>query len=471
MGAPLRPEQQRAAGPPGTAPSATTLPGIALTPLTVQWRGPNRQHKLTELSVRTVSIGREPDNDVVLDGNEISRHHAAIERRGDAVAVRDLGSRNGVHCNGMRVELAPLEDGSVLRIGDWVGVVTRGSGICHELAPGLRGSSRLEAAIADLLRAAPSPLGLLVLGETGTGKELVARAAHTWSGRRGAFVALSCAALPESLVEAELFGHERGAFTGADKARRGHVRDAHGGTLFLDEVGELPLSAQAKLLRVLQEREVVALGSSEPIAVDLRIIAATHRDLQGMVEQGLFRADLLARLEGVVVGLPSLRARREDIYPLFAGFVTRALGRDGPHMTARFVESLLTFDWPSNVRELKATAERLAVLHGNEAEWHAHHLGRTSSRPIPVVDGRPPAVHDTGASRIHPPSVPDGVNSADALRRSPPRALGRDELVAALTGAGGVVSEAARMLRISKQSFYTLMEKHGVDVRAFRGQG
>jgi len=464
MGAPFRPEQPGASGPSVTVPSATTAPGFASAPLRVQWLGPNRQFMWTDLSGPLLRFGRDTENEVVLDGNEISRRHAQIERRGEAVAVRDVGSRNGVYVDGARVELAPLSDGSVLRLGEWVGVVTRGSGALRALAPGLLGSSRLEAALADVRHAAPSRLGLLVLGETGTGKELVAKAAHAWSGRRGHFVALSCAALPESLFEAELFGHERGAFTGAEKQRRGHVREAEGGTLFLDEVGEMPLPTQAKLLRVLQERQVVALGSSNPVDVDVRVVAATHRDLRSMADRGLFRPDLLARLEGVVVELPPLRTRREDIYPLLMEFVRAGLGREGPRTTARFLESLLVYDWPSNVRELRATAERLSVLHGNEPEWHAHHIGRTS-RAMPVYQ---PAPSGDSAS-LEAGAAP--ARGSDPPPRTPPKELGRDQLVAALTVARGVVTEAARTLRISKQSLYTLMQRHGVDADAFREPG
>lgn len=228
-----------------------------------------------------------------------------------------------------------------------------------------------------ILSIAPTPVDVLVCGETGTGKELVARALHDFSGRSGPFVAINCAALPETLIESELFGHESGAFSGAAKARAGLVEHAHKGTLFLDEIEAMPASLQAKLLRVLQEREVVRLGSNQPVAVDVRVVAASNADLAPLIESGRFRADLYYRLNVVTLQLRPLRDRRQDIAGLFEHFARGAALRFQRPLVPTppgLREALLAHAWPGNVRELKSAAERhvlglpaLAALPGEAA--------------------------------------------------------------------------------------------------------
>src|SRR6187549_2818904 len=265
-------------------------------------------------------IGRDAACDVVLEGGDISRRHAALRWAGpgDGAALHDLGSRNGIRINGRAVADGVLAGGDVVRVGGWIGVVTAQPGALAEIAPGLHGGATLAKAVAPLRQAAPSDLPIVLEGETGTGKEVVARAIHAWSGRRGPFVALNCAALPESLAEGELFGYRKGAFTGADRASPGVFRSADGGTLLLDEVSDLSLALQAKLLRVLEQREVQPLGETRPVPIDVRIVVAGQLSLLDASRTGRFRADLLARLEGMTVRLPPLRDRREDVAPLFS---------------------------------------------------------------------------------------------------------------------------------------------------------
>ena len=257
-------------------------------------------------------IGRDPACAIRLEGNDVSRRHAAIRRptAESAPSISDLGSRNGIRVNGCVVPSAEIVCGDVVRVGGWVGVVAAAPSTFGEIAPGLLGGAVLQKAVAPLLQVAPSSLTMVLEGETGTGKEIVTRSVHAWSGRTGPLVAVNCAALPEGLAEGELFGYRRGAFTGADRASPGFFRSAQGGTLLLDEVSDLPLPLQAKLLRVLQEGEVQPLGETRPVPVDVRIVVASQQPLMDAVREGRFRADLLARLDGITVRLPPLRQRK-----------------------------------------------------------------------------------------------------------------------------------------------------------------
>jgi two-component system, NtrC family, response regulator HydG len=245
------------AAPAGTrAPLSSTRPESERAPLALQFVHPPRFSQLRHPLGTEAVIGRDPGADLVLDDETISRRHARVRRAGFAHAIADLGSRNGLFCEGVRTELGQLELGSVVRLGDCVAVVCEhlpGAlevATVREVAPRLFGSQLLARAVEIAQRAARSSGTVLINGETGTGKELFARLIHDASQRSGPLVALNCAGLPAQLLEAELFGHERGAFTGAERARLGLIRQSHGGTLFLDEIADLPLSAQAKLLRV-----------------------------------------------------------------------------------------------------------------------------------------------------------------------------------------------------------------------------
>jgi DNA-binding NtrC family response regulator len=409
-------------------------------------------------------IGREEECAIRLPGNDVSRRHASLRKddAGGDVEVVDLGSRNGVHVNGQRVSSAPLRRGDVLRLGGWLAVVAGGPGAWKEIAPGLLGGASLQAALAPLHRAAASDLPIVLEGETGTGKEVVTRSVHAWSGRAGPLVAVNCAALPEALAEGELFGYRRGAFTGADRPSPGFFRSADGGTLLLDEVTDLPLALQAKLLRVLEQREVQPLGEPRPIPIDVRVIVAGQQSLMEASRQGRFRPDLLARLDGVTVRLPPLRSRREDVPPLFSHFLTElGQGRTGdraptrtPAIEGDLVERLCLHDWPFNVRELLLVARRLMVLHGGESTLRASHL--------------PDRIGDLSAHMHAPVPLPSPSAPTDPARPGPAEPVELPALVAALRASGGNIARAAAMLGITRQRAYRLMEGKAVDLEALR---
>jgi two-component system response regulator HydG len=310
-------------------------------------------------------------------------------------------------------------------------------------------SPAMRALSAQVDRVAGSDLPVLLRGETGTGKELLARAIHLRSPRREApFVSQDCGALTESLLEDELFGHEPGAFTGAERRREGLFARAHAGTLFLDEVGEMSPSLQAKLLRVLQEREVRPLGGDRPRAVDVRIVAATNENLELLAQQGRFRQDLLFRLQVLEVHLPPLRERPEDIPLLADRFLRRAgeeTGRDPPVLGERALDALLAHPWPGNVRELE-NAIRVAALFS----------------PGPVLDPRtlplaPPQ------QRQRPPEGIDTTRSyADLL--SSLEAQERGYVQAVLAGCRGNKAEAARRLGVTRYALYRTLKRLGLEL-------
>jgi len=404
---------------------------------------------------RELSIGREETSAVWLSGSDVSRRHAVLRLAADGAArIADLGSRNGVRVNGRSVSEAPIGVGDVVRLGGWVGLVTSTPGAFEEIAPGLWGGAALQASLAPLRQAAASDLPIVLEGETGTGKELVTRALHRWSGRPGPLVAVNCAALPEGLAEGELFGYRRGAFTGADRASAGFFRSAHGGTLLLDEVSDLPLPLQAKLLRVLEEREVQPLGEIRPVPIDVRVVVAGQQPLIEAVRAGRFRADLLARLDGLAVRLPPLRRRREDVLPLFSHLLQELGQGHAPSIESDFAERLCMHDWPFNVRELVLLARRLLTLYGREATLRAQHL------PERLAGGGESREPDPLASR-----APAAARPAPAV---PPEPVELPALVVALRASGGNVARAAAMLGISRQRAYRLMEGQAVDLEALR---
>jgi transcriptional regulator with PAS, ATPase and Fis domain len=328
-------------------------------------------------------------------------------------------------------------------------VVTAAAADVTEIAPGLWGGGALTAALAPLRQVAPTDLPIVLEGETGTGKEVVAGALHTWSGRPGAYTAVNCAALPEAMAEGELFGYRKGAFTGADRANPGLFRNADRGTLLLDEVSDLPLAIQTKLLRVLEQREVHPLGEPRPQPVDVRVVVAGQQPLEELVRGGRFRADLLARLDGLTVKLPPLRQRREDVLPLFSRLL-ESLGQGrAPAFESDLAERLCVHDWPFNVRELVFLVRRLLALHGTGTTLRAHHL------PARIADG--PGAAPASAAPAPGPQAPAEPVQLPAL-------------VAALRTSGGNVARAAALLGISRQRAYRLMEGQSIDLDALRGE-
>ncbi|MCB9646831.1 MAG: sigma 54-interacting transcriptional regulator [Deltaproteobacteria bacterium] len=324
---------------------------------------------------RAASVGAAPSNQVVLPDPTVSRFHFEITRGALGLRVVDVGSTNGTFVNGVRVFDAVLEDGAELRAGDTrlrveVEPVPR---YVQDDAPasfgGLIGESPAMRRLLELLvRLAAVDTPVLVQGETGSGKELVARALHD-EGRRkaGPFVVFDCGAVAASLAESELFGHVRGAFTGADVERAGAFERAHGGTLFLDEIGELEPGLQPKLLRALESRKVRPLGGDKEREIDVRVVAATHRDLRQMVNAGTFREDLYHRLAVFALRVPPLRERPEDIAPLARHFLSRALAgtdfaKDALELTPASLARLSARSFSGNVRELRNVIERALVL-------------------------------------------------------------------------------------------------------------
>jgi Nif-specific regulatory protein len=312
---------------------------------------------------------------------------------------------------------------------------------------GILGRSAAIQRLWDTIeRVAPYPMPVFVHGESGTGKELVARALHAHSGRKAApFIGHNCAAVPETLLESELFGHARGAFTGADRDQRGLFEQAHGGTLFLDEVAEMSPGVQAKLLRVLQEGEIRPLGSDQRRKVDVRVIAATHRDPAESLDSGALRQDLFYRLAPVRIELPPLRDRREDIPLLFSTFVERAALRQqiqAPRIDPRIWRRLAAYDWPGNVREIQNEAERLCLLCSREgvlgpAELERH--GCVALSPLPAID--------EGEARVQPL----GQLEKAAIQR-------------ALRASGGNRDQAARQLGVSRATLFRKLKR--LDLKA-----
>ena len=443
-----------------TAPSLSAslsaeVPGqLSLVWLFPKTDGPSLS--LAALGRAEAIIGRDPECAAVLSGSDVSRQHAVIRSEGPHRVLVDLKSRNGTWVNGRRIQSLVLAPSDVVRVGGWVGLVTRESGPFGSLAPRLFGGQRMRDTLLPIEHAAKSDLPIILEGETGTGKELVARAIHAWSGRTGAFVAVNCAALPEALAEGELFGYRRGAFTGAEQANLGFFRAAQQGTLLLDEVCDLPLSVQAKLLRVLEEREVQPLGEPRPTKLDVRVLAAGQGSLSRAVERGEFRADLLARLDGLTAKLPPLRERRAEIPYLFTRLLVEGSGSRPPDVEARLVERLCLYDWPFNVRELSLLVKRLLVLHGAEGQLKLKHLPERLRRE-PTAQAAPSAAPEPE------PELPAHVDlEAPDLAR----------LVEALRSSGGNVAQAAQILGISRQKAYRMMQgRPEVDLGALRDAG
>jgi DNA-binding NtrC family response regulator len=375
-------------------------------------RGPSTA---TTLDARLLSLGRDPTGErlLTLADEQASRNHAEIsyEPAEDRYAIRDLGSRNGVFVDGERVERCVLRHGAVIRIGRSLlvcseALVASGDPLEAEW-PTLRGIGiAMQRIRGEIARVAPRKMPVLVLGETGTGKELVARDLHRLSGRGGPFVAVNCAAIPEALAESELFGHAAGAFTGASTRSEGFFVAADGGTLFLDEVAELSAPVQAKLLRALATSEIRPLGKSEARTVDVRVVAATLGDVAA---RATFRPDLLARLAGWTIQLPPLRERREDILDLARLFLDRE--PSPASLAPAAAEALLRYGWPLNVRELEMTMGAASLRASEGRVVRFEDLPEAISAPL---------VANSDGPRAQPPLavlVPrDQVPSAGDLR-------------------------------------------------------
>ena len=385
-----------------------------------------------------------------------SRRHAEIRRAGPRVEVIDLGSRNGTTVNDEQVDgHRILEEGDLVGIG---GVLLYFGPRRHRLhLPSdseIIGHSEPMLEVHDQIDAvAGRDTTVLILGETGTGKELVAREIHSRSGRTGAFVPVNCGALSDGVHASELFGHTKGAFSGADSDRAGLVASAEGGTLFLDEIGDASTRLQVSLLRLLQEREVRAVGADQTQKADVRFIAATNRDLTSDAACGLFRQDLLTRLERWLIRTPPLRARPDDI-PILAAAVAQRHGGPSTRVSRRLALELIRYDWPGNVRELSSTIERLVV------EARSAEVLRPPRWLIELFAARSAENADSATiSNIRAPDRPD------AGRRKRPS---RDELEQLLVEHRGNVKAVAGALRIGRNTLYRWMKSEGLDAEVFR---
>jgi DNA-binding NtrC family response regulator len=427
----------------------TENPSQVRSCLAIRWLTA-QNHECSLLSGSPLKLGRGADAELRIESGGVSRHHAELVRQGPVFSLRDLGSRNGTFVNGRRVRHAALSEGDVLRLGDAVGVVSRVDPARSKEPPLELAGALFGPDVADLLAQlrllAPSDLPVAVVGETGVGKESVARALHLLSGREGPFHAVNCAALPTALAEAELFGHRKGAFSGAETAGLGHLRAAQGGTLLLDELADLALPVQAKLLRVLQEKQVIPLGETRPIPLDVRIVGACQQPLDVLVNGKRLRQDLAARLGGATLELAPLRLRRSDTGFFFGYFLRKLSGGRPPRVDPKLLERLLLYAWPNNVRELSLLTQRLLVVHGQE--------------PILKQAMLPQAF---GRSEAHP-STPPGSEADGGEALSTPEDRNQHDLRLlreALAACDGNVSRAAVKAGISRQRAYRLMTGPG----------
>jgi len=421
--------------------------------------GPNRVAGWRSTGERA-TLGSHPSCDLVIDDPTVSRFHCELQLDPLGARVRDLGSRNGTVVDGMRIIEGYLRSGSLVRLGT---SVVRFELQREHLRLALSSRTRygdvvgvsaaMRGVFAVLEHAAPTDATVLIEGETGTGKEVVAAAVHQESPRRdGPFVVVDCGAIPPDLLESELFGHERGAFTGAAARRIGAFEEASGGTVFLDEIGELPPDLQPKLLRVLEQRQVRRIGANQYLPVDVRVVAATNRDLRAAINAGQFRPDLYFRLAVVRVALPPLRSRPDDI-PVLVERILERLGTSpgdaAPLRAPDFLAGLARAAWPGNVRELRNYLERCVVFR----------------QALPLGDDPPPAGEPPDAAG--PPATDDdqldvsGLTFAEA-RRQALAGFERRYLGALLRAHGGRMVDAARAAGIDRVYLYKLLRRHGL---------
>jgi len=396
---------------------------------------------------------------VRLPGRSMSSTHAKLRRTDEGWKLEDMRSTNGSFVNGKKVAKSALGDRDVLELGHTLLVLREALATPRETArildvPGGNGNSsglltilpKLGIELADLARFARSMLPMLLLGKSGTGKEVVAQAIHEMSGRKGPFVAVNCGALPHNLVESQLFGHTKGAFSGAARDEPGFIRCAHGGTLLLDEIGDLPLAAQPALLRVLQEQEVTPVGSARPVKVDVRVLGATHQPLQTLVKRSQFRGDLFARLDGHRLNLPELDNRREDLGIILEDILRRHAEGDLRISPAAGL-SLISRHWQFNIRQLVQCMQRALILSDGGVVQEEH--------VAPIDDA---------------PDDDDGSEARSASNRplSPEDAALKQRLLHELTARNGNVTAVAQAMGKARAQIARWMKRFGIDPDAFR---
>jgi len=427
-----------------------------------------------EFDQSVITIGAMEDNDIVVNHDTVSRYHCKIVQEKDAYVLVDTESTNGSYINRVRIREAYLRNSASIQVGkvqftfhfadERMAIVPSKKTALGNLVGNSRKMREIYAIIEKI---APTNTTVIIEGETGTGKEVVAQAIHSLSKRaRSPIAVFDCGAVPENLIESELFGHEKGAFTGAISSRQGIFEQANTGTVFLDELGELNIELQPKLLRVLEQREVRRVGSNTPIKVNVRVIAATNRDLEEEVKEHRFRQDLFYRLSVVRLELPPLRERPEDIPQLIEHFLgSKSFNKDGHEQRIKSVEDeamelLTTYQWPGNVRELLNVVEH-AVSFADTDVLRAIDLPSTI-RPVSEVSrvSGLPIGTNPGANK----SLPEG-KFKDAKEQWV-SSFEREYLVKLLRKNNGNISHAAREADIDRKYFRKLMKKYEIDVDA-----
>ncbi len=435
------------------------------------------------------------ENDVVVRDDTVSRYHCKIVQEDTGYVLVDLRSTNGTFINKVRIREAYLKPGCTISVGqqqlkfnardEQVEIVPSDADRCGDL---IGRNARMREIYAIIEKIAPTNTTVVIEGETGTGKEVVAQSIHQMSARaRGPLIIFDCGAVPPNLIESELFGHEKGSFTGAVMTRQGLFELADGGTLFLDELGELPIDLQPKLLRALEQREVRRVGSSKSIKVDVRIIAATNRNLESEVREGRFRQDLFYRLSVVRLLLPSLRERPDDV-PLLVGHFLKNQkynrGTDGQTrvkaLSPGAMQSLVNYEWPGNVRELVNVVERAVsfcdgeVIQPEDLPEHVRDARARTPRPVMRTGADPGRARPVRAGDRTP--IPGGLEAP----RPPSELLGgdvtfkdakerwvssfeRDYIISLLRRHGGNISHAAREADIDRKYFRKLMKKYDIE--------
>ncbi|MBK9266774.1 MAG: sigma 54-dependent Fis family transcriptional regulator [Polyangiaceae bacterium] len=395
-----------------------------------------------------VSVGTAPANDLVLTDPTVSRHHFSVTATPEGLLLRDLGSSNGTHMGPVRIQSGYIDGEARVRVGrSTLRIDLSDDDICEVLSPDdgfgtlIGSSSAMRRIFAALPRLAQSDSTVLLEGETGTGKGVISSAIHEASPRAAKpFVVLDCAAIAPTLIESELFGHVKGSFTGATSDRAGAFELAHGGTIFIDEIGELPLDMQPKLLRVLEERTVKRVGGNQRIKIDVRVIAATNRDLRMEVNRNAFRADLFYRLNVVRIHIPPLRERTGDIERLARHFHAELV--PNKPISDELLDYFRRQPWPGNVRELRAAVER-AILFEDPA----------------LLALEEPATNDAQ------PRVEDVFDPRLSFRMAKQRAADRWEkeyIRALMVAAKDNLSEASRIAKMDRSHLRTLLRKYGL---------
>jgi DNA-binding NtrC family response regulator len=404
-------------------------------------------------------IGKDPGNDLVLVDATVSREHCEIVRDDRGYLLRDLESTNGTLIDGAEIREGYLNPGAVIGVGR-VELKVRPFAERIDVLPSDRESfgevfgrhPAMREIFGLLERLAPTDATLLIGGETGTGKDVLARAVHAHSARaKGPFVVVDCGAVVTNLIESELFGHEKGAFTGATDTRKGAFEQANRGTVFLDEIGELPLSMQPKLLRALESRRIRRVGGERELPVDIRVIAATHRDLKAEVERGHFREDLYFRLAVVPLSLPPLRERRADIALIASQLLARVAGTGAKALSNEALQALAAHDWPGNVRELRNVLERSALWAEAAGEREVRVLGlpARAAAPAPTAANAQAAAFDPGKSYRE-------------TRELWEQDFERKYVAWLLAAHQGNISSAARAADMDRKYLYKLAKKHGL---------